>query len=295
MQQIRLSHSSLEVLHTCERKFQLDKLIETDLEKEESEHFSFGTAYGVGIATYLSTADSSLALYKAWLAYWPEIETDGKNVPLLLHTLKLAFKECDDLLVSYEVVSFERKEAVELSFKINISDFYYFVGHIDVVLRDKYTGIHYILEVKTTSRNLFDLSPLYANSGQALGYSIALDKIVGEKVSSYGVIYLVAQIGKDAKIKIHRLIYEKTILDRLNWFISLLMDKKQLDMMREIGIYPKRGASCLSYNRPCKYFGVCSLQSFKDVPKEFTDDVQYQFEYSLDELITDHIERVKGL
>lgn len=291
---LRLSYSSLETLSECERKFQLDKLLVGETNREESEHFSFGHGFGVGIATYLVTQDQDRALYEAWLAYWPEIETEKKNVALCLAAIMASFQPLDDLLAEYEVISFNGKPAVELSFKLDINPSYYFVGHIDVVLRNRYSGVCVVLDAKTTGSQLLDLSPMYKHSGQTVGYSIALDKIVGKQLSSYGVMYFVAQIGKDYKIKIHPLLFEKTLMDRLQWFITLGMDVKRLEQMTEMGIFPKRARSCLNFNRPCKYFGTCHLHSFDKMKVQEPDPTVYDFSYNLDELVEDHIARINA-
>lgn len=288
----RLSHSTLQTLHTCERKFQLDKLLVNDLAKEESEHMSFGKGFGAGVATYLVTQDASRALYEAWLAYWPEIETDKKSVARCIAAVEAAIPKLDTILMDYEIVSFESRPAVELSFRLNTKSNYYYVGYIDAVLRNRYSGVHVVFECKTTGLALFDLSPLYQNSGQALGYSITLDKIVGEELSDYGVLYFVAQLGKDFMPKIQTFEWTKTLGDRLNWFVSLGLDIEHLERMAAINVYPKRGESCLQYNRPCRNFGVCSLHTL-DIPKEIPEDtIEYQFVYELEDLIQDHVKRI---
>jgi hypothetical protein len=289
---LRLSHSTLLLLHSCERKLQLRKLLAGDDDKEESAHLTFGTAYGVGVASYLTYQDQDRALLACWLAYYPELEYKTKSLTKCLAALMASFAHLDSLLDDYELVSFNSKPAVELSFRLNINADYYFVGHIDAILKHRYSGIHVVFECKHTGSNLTDLDPLYKNSGQALGYSIVLDRITGQALSSYGVLYFVAQVGKDYQPKIHTLFYDKTITDRLHWFITLGLDVKHLEEMKELNIYPMRGNSCVAFNRPCMYFGTCQLHAM-DRPKEPEPDlVDYSFTYDLGELMRDHIARV---
>lgn len=236
--------------------------------------------------------DSDSALYKAWLAYWPEIESDKKSVAHCTLALQKSFPVLDTLLREYEVLTFNGKPAVELSFRINITPEYYYVGYIDVALRNRYDGRGIVFDAKSTGMQLLDLSPLYQNSGQVLGYSIGLDKIMGEKKSQYAVGYFVAQMGKDFSMRIHPLVYQKTLLDRLNWFITLGGDIKRLELAKELGFYPRRGDACLKYNRPCRHFGVCTL-SAHDTPRTLEeDDKEYDFVFDLDELIDDHLQRI---
>lgn len=292
---MRLSYSTLELLNLCERKLQLEKLLTAGETREESFHLSFGTAYGVGVQTYLETQDPELSLFKAWLAYYPVLEFGNKTVASCLLALRSSFPKLDDLLEDYELVYVEGKPACELSFRLNVNPSYYFVGYIDAVLRNRYTKKHYIFECKTTGLTIQDLSPLYKHSGQALGYSITLDKIVGKELSSYGVIYFVAQLQREfGQSTIHILPFEKTLMDRLNWFIVLGLDVKHLQEMEALQVFPRRGSSCLNFNKPCRHFGTCHLHSL-DTPKAYEPDVtEYQFTYELDDLVADHIERVKN-
>lgn len=288
----RLSYSTLNTLNTCERLYQLQHVLSNGADREESEHFSFGHGFGEGVANYLVYQDRDRALLTGWLAYYPQIETDKKNQAKCMAALMVAFSALDNILEDYEVVTFEGKPAVELNFKLTIDKTYYFAGHIDVVLRNKWTSQYVIFEVKTTGLALHDLDPLYKNSGQALGYSIALDRIVGEQLTSYDVMYFVAQLGRDYSPVMRILNYEKTLLDRLNWFLSLGLDVERLHRMAELNTYPKRGASCLSYMRPCREFGTCGLHGL-DRPAPFVPDPEvYAFTYNMDELVADHIKRL---
>lgn len=290
----RLSHSTMNTLETCERMYQLEHMLDNGAPREESEHFSFGHGFGEGVAHYLVHQDRDAALLTGWLAYWPQIETEKKNQAKCLNALTVSFDALDNILQDYEVVEFEGKAAVELNFRLNIDDTYYYAGHIDVVLRHRWTGQYFIFEVKTTGLGLHNLEPLYKNSGQALGYSIALDRIVGEKLSSYGVLYFVAQLGKAYTPEIKVLPFDKTLLDRLNWFMTLGLDVERLHRMTELNVFPKRGNACLNYMRPCKHFGLCGLHGMDRPLPHVPDREVYTFEYSMDELVAEHIDRLSN-
>lgn len=293
MPKIRLSHSSLGQLHECERKYQLDKLLAGATSKADSEHFSFGHCFGVGVATYLTTQDQDRALYEAWLAYWPEIENDKKNIPLAILALMRAFPVLDTMLMEYEVAIFKDRPAVELSFRLDINDMFYFVGHIDVVLKNKFSGKYFVIDAKSTGLALLDISPLYRYSGQTVGYSIAIDKIVGEQLAEFGVGYVAAQVNAaKMEAKVQFLSYEKTLVDRLKWFMTLGLDAERLARMIELNHFPMRSESCLKFNKPCFHFGSCHMHAL-DRPKELEEDtIDYDFSYSLDELIDDHLKRI---
>ncbi len=294
---IRLSHSALDVLHVCERKFQLDRLLVSELsEREEWPSTVFGRAYGEGVASYMTHQDPDLALFKTFMAYWPILEEERKTQEICMSLVLSSIPHLDNLLMDWEVATFNGKPAIELSFRLNIDSRFYFVGYIDLVLRNKWTGVHGIMEVKHTGLNIYDLSPLYQNSGQALGYSIVLDKIVGEAQSNYEVLYFAGQLGSGNGFspKIHTMIYPKTLQDRLNWFITLGMDVERLHLMLDNNVFPLRGASCLQYMKPCKHLGTCNLHGLDTYKEEIEDTIVYDFNYQLDEVIQDHLIRISN-
>jgi hypothetical protein len=291
---IRLSHSALDSLHTCERKFQLDRLLVGDTEKEDFPATVLGHSFGAGVAAYLITQSETQALYEAWLRYYPILEDDKRKESVALNLLNNAFPKLDNLLLDYEVATLKNgKPAVELSFRLNINGKFYYVGYIDVILRNKYTGMYAVMENKTTALNLYDLSCMYANSGQALGYSIILDAIAGQENSDYEVLYFVGQLGSGSGYspKIHTLPFPKTLSDRLNWFITLQMDVQHIEQMLEMNVFPMRGHSCLQYMRPCKHFSTCQLHSLDSYKEELIDEVAYDFVYEIDDVIANHLER----
>lgn len=60
---VRLSHSTLELLHSCERKYQLEKLL-AGSQRRDSEHLSFGHGFGAGVASYLIDQDKDKAFVR---------------------------------------------------------------------------------------------------------------------------------------------------------------------------------------------------------------------------------------
>jgi len=298
---IRLSHSALDTILTCERMFQLDRLLEGAPDKQDYPATVFGKAFGEGVTTYLLTQEPEQAIFAAYLAYWPILEDDKRTEEILINLLLVTFPSLDNLLMDWEIAYFQGKPAVELSFRLNnlgsqsSPDNIYFVGYVDAVLKNRWNRRYAVLENKSTGLNLLDLDPLFKNSGQALGYSIVLDMIAGQENSEYDVLYLIGQLkstssGGFAPI-VHVKTYPKTLQDRMNWFIALGMDVARLEQMLSLEVFPRRGGSCLQYMRPCKHFGTCGMQvldRYKEIPE---DTIKYQFVYDLQELINSHIER----
>lgn len=298
VKQLRLSFSSLEQLHSCERKFQLEKLL-ANPKREDSVHLWFGKAFGAGVAEFLLTGSKDRAIFRAWMEYDSVLAKDRKSKYSCIYYLLQSFSHLENLLQNYEVPLFDGKPAIELSFRLNINETKYFVGHIDVVLRNKVTGVYYVLEIKTTTSRLIDLDPEYRHSVQTVGYSTALDKIVGKKLSSYGVIYFVCQLPQwnatDNIAKFHTMPYIKTLTDRLEWFVQLGIDVQRIEQMEMLGIFPRRAKACTSYGRVCIHFGTCHLKNFDLPAPEEPDEIQYQFTFDLEDVIADHLERISNL
>lgn len=291
---VRLSDSALNTLHTCERKFQIERLLVNEIQKQDYPATVLGKAYGAGCQSYLTYQDKEKAIFDLYLAYYP-IEEDNKRteetaIALLLSTIPVM----DNLLMDWDVLIYNNKPATELSFRLNIDETFYFVGYIDVVLKNRWNNRCAVLDVKSTSLKLHDLSPLYQNSGQLLGYSIAIDALVGEDQAEYDVLYLVGQLSSDNGFtsKIHSLTYPKTLQDRLNWLISVGLDVRHLTNMMENNIFPLRGSNCLQYMRPCPHLGTCNLHRLDEYKEQEEDTIVYDFTYSLDNVIEDHIRRI---
>lgn len=291
---IRLSHTTMDIVHTCERKFQLDRLLVGAAEKRDYPATVFGKSIGAGISSYLIHQDEDKALLDTYLAYYPIEEDDVRTEEKAMNMLRVMIPHLDNILQDYEVAFFNGKPAVELGFRLDIDDKFYYVGYVDIVLRNKWTGKYAIMENKTTGLKLHDISCLYQNSGQALGYSIVLDAITGEENAEYEVLYFVGQLGSGNGFSpiIHTLPFPKTLSDRLNWFISLQLDVNKLNEMLSLNIFPMRGSNCLQYMRPCKYFGVCNLHGLDEYLPPLVDEIEYDFVYQLDEVITNHLSRV---
>lgn len=297
---IRLSHTAMEKFLECERKFQLDRLLESIRDPTASEHFAFGHAYEAGCVSYILNKDKDLAIWACYMAYFGMEgdliaipETQVKNEMTAMNLVIASFPHLDSLLEDWEVAIFQSRPATQLSFKVDIDETFYYVGYIDIVLRNRYTGRYAVMDFKTTGLSLLNLEPLYQNSAQLVGYSISLDFIVGKDCAEYDVLYFVGQLmkGKEWMPKITPLVFEKTLKDRLNFFITLGMDTKRLAEMLELGIFPQRGSTCLKYNKPCYHFGTCGLHSLDKLKAEEEDRTEYQFSFTLDEVIKDHMER----
>lgn len=293
----QLSYSSLLTLHSCPRKYQLDKLqAEFELEDIESSiTFAFGHAVGTGIQLAFEGNSESEILFKLFLAWEPDLAAENpRQNKSFYHAIFavqkfLALREAG-YLDDYELVYWNDKPACELSFRVTIFDGFRYRGFVDVVLRHKKTGKVIVLELKTTSAT--NLNPAtYKNSAQAIGYSIVLDVLFPE-LSSYEVLYLVYTTKT---YEYTPLPFEKSYLQRALWIRELLLDVETIKMYEEAGVYPMHGESCYNFYRECKYLNICTLSTDKLTDPAPTEPKveEFQIELTLNDLIQSQLNKTE--
>jgi hypothetical protein len=275
----------------------MEKILTLGADRENSEHFSFGHAYGTFVQSYLYTQSEELSLLEGWLEYWPIMEYGSKTQEAYVEIALKSVPLMDALLEEWEIAFFNGEPAIELPFRINIDDIFYYVGYMDLVLRNKTTGQYAVLDVKTTGLQLQDIAPLYKFSGQVIGYSIALDAIAGEEQTAYKTLYFTGRIGRSVfsestRPELHE--FDKGLVDRLQWFMGLLQEVRRIKTSMELGNFQRRNSGCIMFNKTCRHYGVCHLTSQDKVRRFERDDKEYLFTYNLNEVIEDHVRRVYG-
>lgn len=302
---IRLSYSTLELLHGCERKFQKVKLLHNPRAREESPAMSFGNSIGQAwqlyfiLRTYGHSVQQSLdsAIWETFISYWPALEDDRRYVERAIKVMIESIGFLEQQLKEWDIAFFNGKPASELGFRLEIDSKFYFVGAIDLVLKHKISGRYGVVDVKTTSMRGEDLTPNYKFSDQTLGYTIVIDAIAGEEVTQYDTIYWVCQLpngGLDRMYSpiFHSYRFPKTIRDRFDWFLKVYLDVNYMRTLEQLNSYPKRGSNCMAYNKVCPFFNECQF-THDDLPAIYVpDDKVYEFTYQLDEILEDHNRRL---
>lgn len=297
----QLSYSSLLTLHSCPRKFQLYKLRSTHRTEESIKStitFSFGHVVGEGIQLALTGIPWENILWKMFLGWHtPSLFDADEKLNKSFWAAVIAVKRFismreQGLLRDYELVHYQERPAIELSFAVNFPDGFRLRGYVDAVLRHTKTGEILVLECKTTgSPNINPAS--YKNSAQAIGYSIVLDVIYPE-LSSYKVLYLVYSTKSGEYTPIP---FTKTYLQRALWIRELLLDIETIKMYEEAEIYPQRGESCYAFFRECEYINSCGLSTAaltKVCTEEEEDKEVYQINLSLNDLLDAQLNKVES-
>lgn len=293
----QLSYSSLLTLHSCPRRFQLDKLRQdVDTEKENNTTFAFGHLVGEGIQlVFMGKSENEIiwTLFRHWdLDIFDENERAQESFWLGIYAIqKFIGMRNAGFLSDWELVYHYGLPAVELGFRITFPDGFKYRGFVDAVIRNTVSGAVGVLEIKTTGLNDID-EAVYKNSAQAIGYSIVLDSIF-PGLSSYEVLYL--PYKKKAK-EFELRPYTKSYLQRALWIQELLMDIESLKMYNDANIWPMRGESCYSFFRQCTYFGTCTLSTnylVKPVSEKMLDKIASE-EYSVELTLMDLLDTQLG-
>jgi hypothetical protein len=293
-----LSHSSRTTLHKCPRKYQLYRLSATQValaaekETEQGVTFAYGKAVGVGVQSTMEDKTEDQIYLDTFLEWDVDLLDENprqkKSFWLALFAVQkfIGLRE-NGFLEEYELVYYQGKPAVELSFQVSLPEGYKYRGFVDAVLRHKDTGEVMVLENKTSSGTAN--SATFKNSGQALGYSVVLD-ILFPSLSSYTVLYLVYETRSMEYVELP---FTKSLLQRALWLQELLIDTQMISLYESYQTYPMHGESCYDFFRDCEYLGVCTLSTENQVKpltkaildKIDADDKAYDFNVDFYQLV----------
>jgi hypothetical protein len=294
----QLSYSSLLSLHSCPRKFQLNRLRTSHRSEEDLKStitFAYGHVVGEAIQLALTGLSKEQIIWKMFLMWHTDLlARDDKGNKSFWEACValdkfLSLRE-QGFLNEYELVYYQDRPACELSFCIELPDGFRLRGFVDAVLRHRTSGKILVLECKTTGSSALNPAA-YKNSAQAIGYSIVLDHMFPE-MSSYEVLYLI-YTTKDREF--NPIPFTKTYLQRALWIRELLLDVETIKMYEAAEVYPMRGESCFSFFRECEYFQTCTLSTdylTKPCTPEEEDKTEYQVTISLTDLLDTQLEKL---
>lgn len=294
-----ISYSILSGLHSCPRRFILEKLAANSLPAEDGEEdghtnidFVFGHSVGAGVQAFLAFNSVESALYAAYLSWrgkWDLGREDynkrkNKTIERACIAVEAFAYFSSSALGEWELFrTSEDTPAIELSFALDFGKSVYF-GHIDLILRNRRTGRIAIGEIKTSGYSNPD-EALYRNSGQALGYSLVLDKIVGEE-ADYDVHYFVYSATKE---EWNYLPFTKSVSQKLEWVQDRLIDVGHMQQYYALQHFPKNGANCMQFNRRCAFFGQCELvdkRKIEELPLLERGAYPVDYSFNVEELVS---------
>ena len=308
-----LSYSNLQTFESCPRRFELTKLT-ASLEpqhRETNADFVYGHAVAAGVQHYLAFHDrdealkhlvfawnSDLLLTNARINYAGKSVGGDKSIWKAITALEIFISIAPSLLADWTVAYLQGRPAIELSFRIDLENGYFYYGHVDLILQNTTTNELMVLELKTSGGTSIDESS-YKNSPQALGYTLVLDSIAQnlQLSASFYVLYL---IYKSKTREFVPLTFTKTFLDRANWIRTLLIQCNEIDSYRRMNFFPKRHQGCNAYFRRCPHFDTCTMSNKAQSQFSSLEEINYpseeilpEFNYTISQLI-DHQRELLG-
>ena len=271
------SYSMQNELHACPRLFQFMKLRAdrslSDLvttEDSSSVTFAFGHAVGAGVAVWDQTHDLQQSLFAAFLAWDIDLLADQEHIPGKKRKLE-SFAHACWALMQYpnfcdEETDLSEYEVVQLEATVGV-DFengHYYIGHVDELLRSKYSSRLKVKENKTSGFASIDPA-LYSNSDQALSYSLIVD---AHGASEYEVLYTVYSKPEQRWIAMN---FVKNSHAKLEWLQGQALISSDIELYEEGNFFPKRGGSCLRFNRRCYLYEECDLNPDRLFGKKFSE------------------------
>lgn len=271
------SYSTTQTFHACPREYEIYKLKSASGKSERASNatFAFGHSVGAGVATYDATQSIDQAIWSAFLAWDIDLFEEeikmragkerktGKSFHHAVQAIEqyASYYADESYLSDYEVVK------LEATIAIDFEDGHFYTGHIDELLRNKYTGRFLVKENKTTSMAAVDPA-MYGNSDQALSYSVVIDQLGG---NDYLVLYTIYSTAEERWLQFE---YVKTTLHKAEWLQDQLLINQSIDGYSALNFFPKRGASCIRFMRRCSEYETCGLASqarfgttFADLPR----------------------------
>lgn len=290
---LNLSYSSLETLHACPRKYELDKLVTGAGDVDPTNvDLVCGKSFGAGIAKYLETGNLEESIWTAYTAWtFPDglqrqscsIRESNKKKNF---DLVIAHLEKYSMLRQFEQLGYEihtlpsGRPAVEVGFRIALPGNKFYRGFIDVILYHPASGDYAVVEVKTSgfkdaSRTLFQ------NSFQGMSYAFILDYITGRNNPiQYNFVAEFPDLGQQV------MDFYRSPTDKISWIPSLAFDIKDIERYASAGHFPMRGGACFSFYRDCKFLGVCNLPRPAEYKQHAVEpNGLYDFEFTLEELL----------
>jgi len=264
---LELSHSSMQLYHSCARKLEFRKFYEYS-KWEESVPASVGQALHRGYQQYLINPDDKEAaiweMMKAYPLKWQKTENDLRSMQASYMTLlaMMAYPAMEDYELAYLNINGEMKPAIEVPFRIRFRNVEIpgydlsYIGYTDAILYKKSADQYTVFDIKTHRDTSYDLTPKYLFDTQCIPYAIVLEHILGKKINTLTVNYFTAFVDiMQPDIQIFQ--FEKTKQDVQDWLQGLYLDILAIKQYKELNFFPRDARSCVLWGRPCPNLEFC--------------------------------------
>lgn len=296
---ITLSFSRMSTLRSCPRKFLL-----RELNQRAPSEGTVDTAYGSAFGAAVQAMFKYNSLERAWLAALSEWDYEGFESPFTnkrpksfwscLATIE-AFWNSEYQVISaqYKLAEFEGKEGIELFVYMSAGESYSYQVHIDLILQNRETDAILVAEIKTAGMAQQEAN--WGNANQTLGYYAIMQFLCDKYDVPFEpqVMYITSHAGKYLEgmenFGFNTFVFDKPPELALDFARDVVLTTETIEMYIEHNYFPKNGSSCVTYNRPCEFYGLCDLESMQDFNEAehgttyeslTMDDVDFSFDLS---------------
>lgn len=270
---LKVSYSSLNLLDTCERKFEFNKLYPRRARDPDQFAADVGTCLHKGYQDYLIHQNADSAIWQMMLHY-PYLDefgqrNDDRSLEACVSTLEeMTF---DAKMDEYELMTIVRPDgvvvpAIEVPFEIRLKGIdlpdgrgIAFTGFMDAAMRHKGTGLVRTLDIKTHRRTREDATPKYKFDSQQIPYGIVLEHVQGNPVEEFEVLYLDTFVDLvTPRVQLYPFLKDST--DIQEWLINTVLKSQRIQRAMEMDYFPRTDGGCLNWNRPCYFLDICSIR-----------------------------------
>lgn len=271
VKELLISHSTMSSADSCWRKLEFAKMYGVNL-KKPSLAGDGGTALHEAVGEYIKTKDKHLAILKLMLCY-PIQLCDN---PMWKWSLEAAYASLIatinylEIHTELEIAEINGKPAIEVAFLINILHGIdglmpvKYRGYIDFVFYNRLDNIYFVLDLKNTTWNLKDFTPVYKYSPQCLPYSLVLASALDRDFSNLHTEYLISKVDI-LEAKTILLEFDKSEKDVEEWTKDLYMKLVQIKTFIDTQWWPRNSNSCLAFNRTCNFFELCQSRKMHTI------------------------------
>ncbi len=274
---LRVSYSSLNLLDSCARKFEFNKLFPRRARDYDTFAADVGTALHKGYQTYLMTRDESKAVWAMMQAYPYEAEWNQEKDD---RSLQAAVVTLEEMIVSEDMKEWEVAEikkpdgivvpAIEVPFELRLKGITLpdgrgiaFTGFIDAFLRNLMADdLFRSMDIKTHRRTTRDATAKYKFDSQQVPYGIVLEHIQNRAIDQFEVMYLDTFVDL-AEPRVESYEYMKSPDDIQEWLLNTVMKCQRIQRFMEMKYFPRTDGGCMSFFKPCFFLDICESRNNK--------------------------------
>lgn len=270
---LEVSYSSLNLLDSCMRKFEFNKLYPRRPRDPDQFAADVGTCLHRGYQDFLANQDEDRAIWEMMQSY-PYLSEfsqrdDYRSLEACISTLVEMCHEAD--MTEWEVMTIRKPDgevvpAVEVPFELRLNGIVLpdgrgvaFTGFMDAAMRHKGHGKVRTLDVKTHRRQMEDATAKYRFDSQQVPYGICLEHIQGNAVEEFEVLYLDCFVDLvNPRINLYPFLKDST--DLQEWLINTVLGAQRIQRAMEMDYFPRTNGGCMNWNRPCYFLDVCQTR-----------------------------------